>query len=1041
MSSLRSWSLLALGVVLVTTVAAQPIRRAKHPAVSPDGRTMIFSWQGDLWRVPTGGGEAERLTVHAGDDVFPKWMPDGSRIVFASDRHGSYDLFSMRPDGSDLRRLTFDTALEYPTGISADGKTIFGYTNAWGNLDAFKVSANGGDTVRLTLHPLEVEYHPVPTPDGKGVVYVRGGSPGSWRNPYDKGANTGEIWVADGTVPLSNHRQLTKNENMDLWPMVAPDGSITFVSNRGGWPNLWRMNSDGGNPKLLTFHTDGTLRMPTMSADGSTVAYEFESDLFTLDTKTGMNKKVAIEVPSDQRLNPNILVNVTSGVSDYAIAPDGKRAVLVVRGELFLIPERGGTTRRLTESPALDTAPIWLDGKTILFVSGRNGKRELFTVDVDGNEKPFASDPLDLTNPELSPDGKMIAVHRGLNEIASIPVGGGALTTVAKGVFPGAVRGGPAFSWSPDSKWIVFERGGERSSTAILKEVAGPKEIAVARAARGFDSVPQFLPNGKAIYFTATEFTESDLFVVDLVPVDVTFTEDDLDKIDAPRKEAGVKSIEVQVYEPGLMDRMRRLTTDGVLGSPLASPDSRAIWANVAGQLSAISVSTGTATPVAGVAPGFASGLKLGPNGQKLYFVSTGRLSALTLQTGTVAPVAFNAQFTVNLKEEEKALFEEIWWSMDRMYYDENINQKNWKQIREKFAKIVPYAFDRADFYAMMAEMMEEIDSSHLGTVAPPSAPVDGADATAMLGVEWNWPALNSRGVYLVDKVNEGTPAAHPQSLLKKDDRILAVDGEEVTTGKSISAMLNRKSGRKVRLTVERNGRKIDVEIKPIDSAARGAINYENYVKWQRAQVDKLSNGQLAYLHIQGMNDPSFDRFLREMRTLAEGKKGVLIDVRFNGGGSTSHKVLGILVKQPWLYRNQRGDWEKLISENLWRGDSLELPTALLINQYSFSNAEILAEGFRRLKRGPIIGERTAGGVIGTSQLSLWDGGQIRVPAAGAFTVDGENLEGNGRRPDFNVPFDPNAWLGGRDTQLEKAVEELMKTIEPKATPSAKKPG
>ncbi|MBX7133030.1 MAG: PDZ domain-containing protein [Fimbriimonadaceae bacterium] len=1019
--------LIAFFAIAAFSAAQGPIKRAKHPAISPDGTQVIFSWQGDLWSVSSGGGAATRLTVHPADDVMPKFAPGGDRIVFASNRYGSYDLFSIKPDGSDLKRLTFESGTEYPNAMSPDGRWIYGYTTNFGRIDVFKVASGGGDIVRLTEHPFELEYYASISPDGKKVAYTRGGSPGSWRNPHDGGPNNGEIWVGDNGTPITNNKNLTNNDKMDLWPMYAADGSITFVSNRSGWPNLWRMNGDGGGAKQLTRFTDGTMRMPTISKKGDRVAFEFESDLYVYDADKGGSTKLDISVPQDQRTNPVADLSLTTGVSDYAVSPDGKRTALVVRGEIFLIPERGGTTRRLTKSPAVDFQPVWLDNKTILFVTGRNTKREFMTVDLDGNEKVFLADAQDVVQPRLSPDGKTLAFHRGQGEICVMPASGGAAKVIATGGFGDALRGNISFSWSPDSKWLVVDEPNSHGSNVVLRSVEGGKSIRIARTARGAQSVPQFLPNGKGVFFISEEYPdEADLYIVDLVPADITFSEDDLDKIDASRP-TGSKAASVEVYEPGIDDRMRRLTRSGA-ALPVASPDSRSIWALIDGQLNAISVTSGAATPVAAVVGPAVNG-KVGAGGSKLYFVSAGKLNALSIAQGTVAPVNFNAAFSVNLRDEEKALFDEIWWAFDRMYYREDHNEKGWDKLKTKFAAIVPHAFDRADFYAMMGEMMEEIDSSHLGATAPASAPAETNDSTAFLGVEWDWNVLASRGAYVVGKVYDGTPAAHPQSMLKTGDRIVSVDGVEPGSSNPMAALLNKKSGKKVQLKVERNGQTMNVDIKPADASARGNVLYENYVAWQRAEVERLSKGALTYIHIQAMDETSYQRFLREIRTYADGKKGVLLDVRFNGGGSTAQKILGVLVKQPWLIRTSRSDPAYKVSENIYRGDSLELPTALLTNQHSFSNAEIMSEGFRRLKCGPIIGEPTAGGVIGTSQMSFWDGGSIRIPAAGAYTIDGVNLERNGRPVDFLVNFDPNAWLAGRDTQLEKAVEELMKIV------------
>jgi tricorn protease len=895
--------------------------------------------------------------------------------------------------------------------------------------------------IRLTDHPFELAYLPMLSPDGKTVFYNRGAyRETAWQKSSVHSSALPSVWSADNTVPLTNHRRITPPESTFLSPQVSSDGALTFICNENNWPNVWRMRPDGSYSHALTHHVDGTCRNPSESRDGRYVAYEFESELYIMDTVTGIEKRISVDVPDDARLNPMQQISLTSGATDFAVSPDGKRAVFVARGDLFLIPEKGGTTRRLLKHVGLAIQPAWLDAKTILYTAtGAGSKRELRSVTIDEVSKSFYTDPeKDVFHATVSPDGKQVAFQRGDDQILVVPAAGGTPKSVLKGNFRDAIDGEATYSWSADSRWIASTLIHGRRTDVVLVQLETGKTVVAAKLAYrpqgSTTSTPKFLPNGKGVYFTSPEYGDPDLFVVDLTPAEPTFTEDDLDKIDAVKSAAKVDT-KVEVYEPHIDERLRRLTTHGA-SDAVASADSKTIYTNADGQLVAVNVQTGVSTPVAGFT-GATSGLWTSTSGTKLYALQKGKLFSIGTKEPGGGPIPFDAEYAVDTRAEEKALFDDIWWAMDRLYYDPKHNGKDWPAIHEKFAKIVPYVYDRTDFYALMGEMMEELDSSHLGS-NPPIAETPGVtpDSVGLIGVEYDPRILDARGVYAVSRVVPNSPADNPASLLLVGDKILTVDGEEPSNQTPISELLNHKVGKHVILKIDRDGVEKTVDIRPLAPTALTDLEYQAWVHRERAMVETLSGGQIGYVHIRAMDKPSLDKFLIEIHTEAEGKKGLIIDCRFNGGGSTAVDMLNTLIKSPWLVRTTRGEEGVKLSENILRGDALELPTALMVNTASFSNAEVMAEGFRALKRGPIIGERTPGYVIGTGLYSLWDGGSVRMPSIGAYTVSGENLENNGRRPDYLVWFDPNSWMQGHDLQLTRAVQVLMHTVSPQPEPA-----
>lgn len=1019
----RTSSLLLL-LALAGALEATPIRRALAPAVSPEGSRIAFSWQGDIWIGPAKGGPAMRLTVHPARDWLPVWFPDGNSIAFASDRYGSMDVFRLDADGTNLRRLTFEGAFEYPTSVSSDGRFIYGYTNAWSVMDVFRVSATGGDIIRLSDHPLERAYWPTVAPDGRWVAHVRGGTPGSWRSAGMRGAYSGEIWLAEATAPMRAHRNLTNDDANDLFPLFADDGSITFVSNRSGTPNLWRMSADGKGARALTRYTSGRIAYPSISRDGRWAAFERGGAIALLDAQSGRIEEVEFVAPPDRRENPTARIVVSSGVENFAFSPDGKRGAVAARGEVFLIPERGGPTRRLTSNPAYDGAPEWLNATTVLFVTGRTGRREIWTVTDRGVESPLLADAgADLVSPRVSPDGKWIAYYHDYREVRVVPAEGGAPRTLLTGDFRDGFYGDTRFSWSPDSQWIAAQLRATASASVVLVHVPSGKVDTVGRLVYrpNTDSTtgPEWLADGRGLYFLGDEFAQTELFVIDLRPPSVTFLEDELDP---PAEKKDKPVVAVEPYMSGILQRMRRLTTGGA-SNPAASEDGKTLYVTVGGQFGSVPAAGGTFTPITGVTG--ASRLRATPKTGRLHFVQGGRLMSYTPGAPNAALVPFAAEVVVDAQEEERALFAEICRLFELAFYDPKLHGRPWPELRKRYEAMLPSAVDRADFYNLIDEFLYELDSSHLGASAP-SGDTGASESTGFIGAEWDWAAFTNSGSFVVAGVLPGTPAAHPDSLLMVGDRLVAVDGVEIGPGRTLASLLSQKVGRRVELKVQRRGREVDVRIRPASPATRSEANYQAWVARNREAVRKASGGRLGYVHYRQMNRDSHETWLREIRTGGEGKEGMVIDVRYNGGGSTAHQALGVMIRTPWLLRTERGQGLLRQSENLYRGEALEMPSVMLINQHSFSNAEIFAEGYRRLRLGKLVGEQTAGGVIGTAGVRLWDGGSVRLPSIGAYTIDGENLEGTGRKPDIQVRFDPDAWTAGRDPQLEKAVETLL---------------
>ncbi len=1023
------------------------IKRTRYPALSPDGKTLAFGYQGDLWTVPASGGRAERLTSHLARDIQPVWSPDGKSVLFSSNRYGNNDLFLISADGGTPRRMTYHSASEAPASFSPDGKWILFYGTAYGSMDLYRMPASGGEPVRLTWDLFEREFYGNVSPDGQWIAYNHNASPGAWRRRGYEGSQNADIWLARFTAPVSEPKRITTNLGNDFAPLFSRDGKrLYYVSDRKGASgspqvNLWSMDLAGGAQKQLTFHEADGVRIPSYAPKAEKIAYEYGSQIWLLDLKSGRSAPVAIEARPDDRRNTTVERTASSNPTEYTVSPDGKKIALILRGDLFVMPATGGQARPLITRSSRESHVTWMpDSKSVLFVTDVNGQKDLRTVEITGqNEKPLlgpnVETPEDETSPLVSPDGKLVAFHRGERALAVVPITGGAPVATIAGSFLDVSRGySPEFSWSPDSKWLAFAQVGAQLDKAVyVASLADSQPKKVTRFFREAGT-PRWSPDGKLIYFTGVAVDASNLYALDFTDEErPTFDEDALERLDQPGQPGPGPSgpPTVTLNFDGIERHLKRLTAAGGISDAILAGGGRLFIVDTATGIGTLPPNARDATPTPLVEG--AGGVEVTSDGRAIFFLAAGQINSLFLPTRERRASPFTATLTINAQEENRQVFSEAWWLMDRYFYSDKLNSVDWKAVRTKYEALLPYVPYKDDFYDMMAEMVQELRGSHLGaTAGTTDYTADTPSATGYLGIEPDWAVLDREGRIRVGRVTENSPAENKWSRLNVGDYILAVDGRLIDAEHPLDMLLDRKVGKKVVLSVNStpsmDGAR-QVAIKPITQEAGDDLRYEEWVEARRRQVAQLSGGKVAYLHVREMNTPAELRFKDEFVGEATGKEALLVDVRYNGGGNIAHNLLDILRKKPYVYFQPRTLGRQVMID--WFGDYLwGKPAALLINHDSASNSEMMAEGFRALGIGPVVGTPTAGAVIATASWRFMDGGTIRMPATGVYSAAGEDLDTRGRQPDILVPYDPIASQQGRDPQLEAAIKAVLAKAE-----------
>jgi len=1063
---------LVLAVAVGPALAQETDPFMRHPAVHPDGDTVAFSYQGDLWTVPTEGGRAERLTIHEAYEARPRWRPSGEQIAFTSDRYGNDDVYVMDASGSTPTRLTYHSTPDALSGWTPDGALLFTtrrtYAQAEWTDEIYQVSADGGTPDRLLD---AVGAAPRMSPDGRFVAIEQGYN-GTSKKGYEGPADR-DIWVYD--TQNDSYTRLTTYEGNDHHPVWAGPRTLLYISEQSGTYNVHRQaitdqgEADGADEAVTTFEADG-VRALSASTDGSVIAFERQTDVYVLEDG-GKARPLDVTVPADYRFDPTEQKEMTDGLRDYAVSPSGDQVALTLRGELFLMQNETEEPRttRLTEHAYRDRDPTWTSDSTLIFTSDRNGGQyDLYRLESDDPEHPgdlydalqhevtrLTDTPEDERILAMAPDTAQIAFRRG----SMTSYGEGQLVTAtvsAEGLANETVlvEGWNAptdVAWSPDSEWLAYSKSNLNFNSDIYIHAAddsrGP--VNVSQHPRG-DSEPVWSPDGSKLGFVSERSSAgTDVWFVWLQESDWEKTERDWEEIEDEDENGEEKGEEeetpsVEIDFENLHDRLERVTAlPGNEDNPVIGKEGDTFYF-VAGESGwAADYDTGadlysiqwdgeerTRITEGGVEP---SAVRLTPDHEQVTFThSDGELARVPTEKNELERLPFAASMTVNHETERTQIFEEVGRALEQGFYDPDFHGDDWDSLRTKYRPWALQASTTRDFRDAVNLMLGELNASHMGYYAGDRAETQN-ERTGRIGVELD-PVEN--GVE-VQRVVPRSPADREASTLREGDVITAVDGTPVVEAGNFYALMEGTVKEKVLLAVTGpQGDERTVRIRPTDDLQDEL--YREWVEERKELVEEYSDGKLGYVHVEGMNWESFEHFERELYASGHDKEGLIIDVRFNGGGWTTDYLMTVLNVRRHAYTIPRGATDDLQANHEdFRGHypfGERLPyaawtksVATLANENSYSNAEIFSHAFKNLDHGPLVGQPTFGAVISTGGTGLIDGSYVRMPFRAWYVYQtDENMEHGPARPDIRVQNPPAVKAEGEDPQLRRAVDALL---------------
>ena len=1060
--SIFSFCLLALS--LQAQEEAHWIRKCD---ISPDGTYIAFSYHGDIFTIPSTGGVAKQITSNQAYDSDPLWTADGKNIVFSSYREGSKDIWIIPSNGGKARRLTTYPGAETPLFVSNDGLVYYSasiqadqkYDRFPGEPQVYTVGITDGKSTLFTSIPMMNI-----SVNTNGIVLYEDykGYEDSFRKHHTSSV-TRDIWKY---LPKKvQYQKLSTFVGENRNPVFSSNGQdYYYLSEEGGNFNVWSANiNDPENHIQITKLPTHPVRYLSIS-NNDILAFSYNGELFTL-IPGEEPVKLNVSIVSDSNDKENIYRNINTGAAELAVSPNGKEIAIVAHGDVFVIAPDQKVTKRITNTPSRERGVSFSkDGRTLYYAAERDGnwgiwKSELtrkednyFAFSYEMKESLFSKAGETCFQPSVSPDGKWVAFLRDRTELVIKDTKKGEEKSLLKGANYSYQDGDQSFEWSPDSHHILVNygaNGGWNNMDVAMINIDNGAVTDLTQSGYN-DGTFHWALGGKAMLWESDKNgyrshgswgSHDDIYAMFFdTKAFYEFTrssEEDsiselLSKEDKKSKKKEKKD-SLQVEKKGLdlvldgrENRIVRLTPiSGAMGDFFLTEDGKTLYfIRVQEQSVDLCSMDCKKGDIKIIRKNFIGRFIPSADNKTVYIIGRG-INKMNPSTGKIESISFASDYDYQPAKERAYIYDHVCKQVEEKFYDKNIHGIDWKGFCDNYRQFLPYIDNNFDFQELLSELLGELNASHTGARYRNISRVNAGRLGLIYDLEYKGKGLK------IAEVLPGSDISMVDPEIGSGDIILAIDGEEIAEGVQWYDALRYKAGKRVFLKIKKSDKKEPVELFVKAGYSDYTLLYKRWVRQREEMTEKLSNGRVAYVHVEGMDSQSFREVYSKLLGKYRNCEAVIVDTRHNGGGWLHDDLATLLSGKKYIEFRPRGEYIGSEPFSKWTK-----PSCVLVSEDNYSDASGFPYIYQTLGIGKLVGAPVPG-----TMTAVWWENQIDptivfgIPQVTCWELkENRALENLQIEPDILVYNTPESLLNGEDLQLQAAVKEMLKEIDANKT-------